>query len=149
MSLDQDSILAHLIGEELGSVVFVRDYLQLDFDGPRLNSYVWPRLVGVGVERVMGQAGYRDALCALIGSEVTGYRDDRDAGLVLNIGETALVIEPPEPGLRGFEMAELHLWTGTQGPPRWTMWTTDDGLDEARSAWMANLVRRRAGRPPS
>ena len=31
-----------LIGEQLSSVTFVMDYLQLDFDGNRLTCNVWP-----------------------------------------------------------------------------------------------------------
>ena len=146
---EPDSLLAYLVGEELGSVVFVPDYRQLDFDGPRRNCYVWARLVGAGGDHAMGQAGYRDAPCALIGSEVTGYRDDGDAGVVLTIDGTVLAVEPPEPGLRGFEIAELHLCTGMQKPARWAIWVTDDGLGEARQAWMADLARRKGGPPPS
>ncbi|MET8428952.1 hypothetical protein [Nocardia sp. NPDC004860] len=65
-----DSLLARLVGLELASVVFVRDYLQLDFDGPRLSCYVWPIIDADGTTRSLGDAGYRDTLCALIGQTV-------------------------------------------------------------------------------
>jgi hypothetical protein len=42
MSGGDDSLLAALVGKELASVIFVRDYVELDFDGPRLSMFVWP-----------------------------------------------------------------------------------------------------------
>jgi hypothetical protein len=40
----RDESLAHLENRDLSAVTFVRDYIQLHFDGPVLNAYVWPKI---------------------------------------------------------------------------------------------------------
>jgi hypothetical protein len=40
------SMLAALVEQELGSVVFVMDYLQLDFSAARFTAYAWPTTLG-------------------------------------------------------------------------------------------------------
>jgi hypothetical protein len=40
--VNDDSLLDALVEEQLRSVVFVMDYLQLDFGNARFNAYVWP-----------------------------------------------------------------------------------------------------------
>lgn len=69
-----------LEGHELAEVGFVRDYLQLSFDGPWLTLYHWPA-VYVSTNSAMpegsyvfGEPGYRDALCLQIGESVTRAR---------------------------------------------------------------------------
>lgn len=37
-----ESPLKALVEEQLGSVVFVMDYIQLDFSSARITAYVWP-----------------------------------------------------------------------------------------------------------
>ena len=55
-----------LVGEQLSSVIFVRDYLQLDFDVHILSCYVWPR-VKIENEIVdFGSPDYRNRLCLFI-----------------------------------------------------------------------------------
>ena len=59
-----------IIGEQLSSVEFVQDYVQLHFDGPTLTAFVWP-VVNLRDKAVhFGQSGYRDELCARIGHRV-------------------------------------------------------------------------------
>jgi hypothetical protein len=112
-----------LVGQELGSVVFVRDYVQLDFDGPRLSLYVWPTVVTD--RRVdFGEPGYRDALCELIGRPVTGV-----AGPTLDFAGTRLLIDPAPDDVLGAEIAlfqgettELTVWRPGEPPfdgPDW------------------------------
>jgi hypothetical protein len=62
--------LRNLVGGELSSVVFVRDYIQLDFDGPCLSAYTPPTVTRGSESLSLGQAGYRDSLCAQIGCRV-------------------------------------------------------------------------------
>jgi hypothetical protein len=63
-------MVRRLIGLELSSVPFVRDYVQSGFDGPILNAVTMPTIrVGKRHFRA-GEAGYRDALCDRIGSIV-------------------------------------------------------------------------------
>jgi hypothetical protein len=37
-----EPLIGRLAGETLSSVVFVSDYCQLEFNGPRLSAYTWP-----------------------------------------------------------------------------------------------------------
>jgi hypothetical protein len=59
-----------LVGRELAAVTFVRDYVQLAFDGPSLTA-ITPPTVRIGHRQLKpGDHGYRDALCDRIGAAV-------------------------------------------------------------------------------
>jgi len=62
--------LACIIGEELSSVEFVRDYVQLRFDGPVLTVLTPPTMQVDGEVYPWARLGFRDALCAQIGHAV-------------------------------------------------------------------------------
>lgn len=57
-------------GEELRSVAFVEDYLELRFDQPLLTLYAWPYVMHPEYSVAFGEPEYRNALCALIGEQV-------------------------------------------------------------------------------
>ncbi len=59
-----------LIGEQLSSVEFVQDYLQLHFDGNTLTFYVWPT-VFMDKEYSIDDDSYRNKLCSLIANKVS------------------------------------------------------------------------------
>jgi hypothetical protein len=62
--------LPTLIGRQLSAVTFVRDYVQLHFDGPTISAFTWPTVsTSYGVVKV-GDVGYRDSLCSCIGKTV-------------------------------------------------------------------------------
>ena len=63
--------LSELIGQPLASVEFVRDYIQLHFDGPTLTAYSLPT-ISLESSKIFayGDGGWRDALCEQIGSAV-------------------------------------------------------------------------------
>ena len=70
MSSETNAVtLADLNGRQLGAVVFVQDYLQLQFDGSTLTMTTWPVVHGA-CEMNYGDAGYRDALCDCIAKVV-------------------------------------------------------------------------------
>lgn len=58
-------VLQDLHGRQLGAVVFVQDYLQLQFDGTLLTLTTWP-VVHREKEFKYGDARYRDVLCDCI-----------------------------------------------------------------------------------
>jgi hypothetical protein len=58
--------LSIIKGEQLSSVIFVQDYLQLDFDGPLLTCYKWPKVCIAGIITSFGDSEYRNAICQLI-----------------------------------------------------------------------------------
>ncbi len=63
--------LPGLAAAELSAVVFVSDYIQLQFDGPVLTAFTLPTVVCRSVVRRCDDAGYRDALCTQIGKTVS------------------------------------------------------------------------------
>ncbi|GIH89928.1 hypothetical protein ACFFMN_11990 [Planobispora siamensis] len=118
-----DSLLSALIGQELGSVVFVRDYLQLDFDGPRLTLFVWPQVSVDSTVHSMGDPGYRDTLCALIGHTVLTTAESPDAGLVVGFGRGSVTLKPEPSHLEGLEIAMLGGFTDRED---WMVWRPDE-----------------------
>ena len=44
MNAYSEPVLSCLHNQPLSAVTFVRDYLQLQFDGPCVSAYVWPTL---------------------------------------------------------------------------------------------------------
>lgn len=90
-----------LIGEQLSSVEFVQDYLQLHFDGRTITIYVWPEIQNEDHTFQYGEEKYRNELCDFIGLEVKDlYYHDRDF-LVLLFKETdnsiKLNLDPSNP----------------------------------------------------
>ncbi|WP_367914437.1 hypothetical protein [Leadbetterella sp. DM7] len=56
-----------LIGEQLSSVEFVQDYLQLHFDDKYFIIYVWPKIIIDNRRYSIDHDAYRNKLCSLIG----------------------------------------------------------------------------------
>jgi hypothetical protein len=84
-------ILHELKSRELSAVVFVRDYLQLQFDGPYLNLFVWPQVVSGGRTFHFGVPGYKDALCELIAKTVAGVFEKTGRALQLFFSDGSIV----------------------------------------------------------
>ncbi len=59
-----------LINEQLSSVEFVQDYLQLHFDGRTITTYIWPEIIIKNEKMIFGDPNYRNELCNLIGKRV-------------------------------------------------------------------------------
>jgi hypothetical protein len=94
----EESIFRALVGSELASVVFVRDYIQLSFSSQpplasrapaelrpamvgtfgTLSAYTDPWLEKEGRTLQLGDPGYRDALVEQIGCRVTGVHEGQD-----------------------------------------------------------------------
>jgi hypothetical protein len=66
---ENSRVLEDLHGRQLSAVVFVQDYLQLQFDGTTLTMMTWPVVHDEGEFRY-GDGRYRDALCDCIAKEV-------------------------------------------------------------------------------
>ena len=66
----RDRRLTELIGEQLSAVTFVRNYIQLHFDGPRLDAVTLPFVRNGGKCFQPMAEGYRDALCGQIAKKV-------------------------------------------------------------------------------
>lgn len=64
--------LPELVGEELSGVCFVRDYVELHFDGPILRALAPPTVTYGDRKASFPEAASREFLCALIGGVVSG-----------------------------------------------------------------------------
>ncbi|MCC2317040.1 hypothetical protein [Cellulomonas chengniuliangii] len=85
--------LAHLVGEELAGVFFVRDYVELSFDGPTLRAFSGPVVSLHGVSATFPGLGSRDLLCALIARTVESVDEDASA-LVVNFAGGGVIRVP-------------------------------------------------------
>ena len=93
-------------GEELKSVSFVEDFLQLGFGGPLLTLYNWPYVMLTDFSVAYGEPEYRNALCAQIGEQVaTASLEEDDAltielanGVVLGLSLREEDLDGPESG---------------------------------------------------
>ncbi len=78
--------LSTLEGQELHTVAFVEDHLQLRFaDGPALTLFEWPSVVLAEYSVSYGEPGYRDQLCAQIGEEVETAELEEGGAMTLKL----------------------------------------------------------------
>ena len=99
-----------IIGEELSAVVFVRDYVQLQFDGPGLTAINDPTVVVGGRAYTTTTAGYRDALCGQIGHSVVSAEvaSDMEITIEFDDGSTISISLREQDYLYGPEAAVFH-----------------------------------------
>jgi hypothetical protein len=77
--------VAGLVGEELRSVAFVEDFLELRFGEPCLTLYDWPHVLLTEFSVAYGEPEYRNALCAQIGQEVTAASLEEGSALTVEL----------------------------------------------------------------
>ena len=70
--------------QQLSSVIFVQDYLQLDFDGYTVTCYDWPIVILLDGKFVINDKEYRNALCSLIAKKVSDTSFIEDEMFVIN-----------------------------------------------------------------
>jgi hypothetical protein len=105
-----ESLLSKVVGERLAAVVFVGDYLQLDFNDARFTAYAWPH-VRIGASTwAFGDRGYRDSLCAFISHEVVEAEESSAVGLLFRFGLGDVVTNPELTELSGPEIAMLSVY---------------------------------------
>jgi hypothetical protein len=120
-----ESLLQELVREDLSSVIFVANDLQLDFNGPRLSLFVWPEVKAFGEAKEFGDPGYRDLLCTFISRTVTAALESPDDGLVLLFETDSIRVNPRAAfELPGPEIAMLHL---NDEDRQWDIWRPGEG----------------------
>lgn len=86
-----------VIGREVASITFVRDYVQIGFDGPVLTAVTWPELSATAKVWTTEATNYRDVLCSTIGQRVTSAGvTDREIVVELEQGVRIVVSLRPE-----------------------------------------------------
>lgn len=110
--------LDHLENRQLAGVTFIRDYLQLLFDGPIMSVLSWP-IVRVNDDAVMvNNQGYRDALCNQIGKLVTHAIEEPNKKITLQFSDNSKIeISLKEGDQTGPEAVNLVLENG-----EWLVW---------------------------
>lgn len=73
---DDRSFLQRLVGRELSGVVFVRDYLQLQFDSDVMTFAGWPVVVRGDERTSVGALEYRNRLCECINRAIKTFQVD-------------------------------------------------------------------------
>jgi hypothetical protein len=109
MSEETLNLLEVLIGRDLASVVFVRDYVQLGFDGPQLTAVTNPEVITRSKRFVWGDPGYRDALCEQIGKIVLQAKTIEGQSLTISFDnnvEIAISLRPED-----YRTAEAAVFT--------------------------------------
>ena len=84
-----DKLFDSLLNEQLSSIEFVQDYLQLHFDGNSLTYYVWPTVTVNSKSYCITEEGYRDAICKLIAQELkeVSFIENRALNLYFSNGD--------------------------------------------------------------
>lgn len=94
-------------GEELKSVAFVEDFLELRFGAPVLTLYDWPYVLLTDFSVGYGEPEYRNALCAQIGETVAKASLEEDDALTIELGNGVVLglslreedVDGPESGM--------------------------------------------------
>ncbi len=119
MHTSSHSILDCLLNEQLSSVTFVQDYLQLHFDGPFFNAYIWPLVKIGGTVFRFEQSGYRDAICGLISKKVIKTQEVPDQFLGIEFQDgSSIEFSLKEQDREGPEALVFH----SADPKRWNVW---------------------------
>jgi hypothetical protein len=100
--------LNRIVGEQLSSVEFIQDYVQLHFDGACLTAITLPAVTVDGVTRRHNDSGYRDALCVCIAKKVIAVKVD-EAEIRIDFGSgRSISISLQDKDYRGPEAAVFH-----------------------------------------
>jgi hypothetical protein len=74
-----------LIGEEVKSVCFVEDYLELCFGDVKVTLFAWPHVLLTEFSVAYGEPEYRNAVCAQIGEEVAEASLEEGSALTIEL----------------------------------------------------------------
>ena len=80
-----------LVGEELRSVAFVEDYLELHFGPALVTLYDWPHVLLTEFSVAYGEPEYRNALCAQIGEDVAAASLEEGSALTIELANAVVL----------------------------------------------------------
>jgi len=101
--------LKTLVGEQLSSVEFVADYVQLWFNGPCLTAHTPPTVSSDGNNLAWGDLRYRDALCEQIGRSVERTLVDAEQVAIVFDNGASVSISLREEDYRSSEALEFWI----------------------------------------
>jgi hypothetical protein len=91
MTIGNQNLLFQLVGESLNAVTFIEDYVELSFNGPKLQALTLIRFIGEGLSLNPQQPGWRDGLCSLIGQTVSNVKMGDDFEIRFSSGGTIYI----------------------------------------------------------
>jgi hypothetical protein len=118
MAVPERRRLAFMEGSELGSIVFVRDYIQFVFEAEAesnstLTTFTLPTVTRGDMELGPLAQGYRDALCSLIGLRVVSAEAEEGVEVLITLGpRLSLRVSLREEDYRGPEAVLLVTGNG-------------------------------------
>lgn len=93
MSREGLKFIERIRGEQLSSVEFVRDYVQLHFDGPTLTLFVWPVVVVKDQQYRLGMSVcYKDELCGRIAHKVVEVVTNDPESLTIRFDDSSSLV---------------------------------------------------------
>jgi hypothetical protein len=110
--------LKPIVGRQLSAVVFVQDYVQLQFDGPSLTAITWPVVTTENTEYAYGQPLYRDILCERITKAVhsASIKEGEEIRINFNDGSVITISLKPD----SYSAAEAAIFA--DGPENTWVW---------------------------
>jgi hypothetical protein len=91
MLSNQEFLALKLVHCQLCTVTFLKDYVQLNFDGPMFNFYEFPT-VKVGDEEFNSKRfGYCDKICSLIGKAVAYVDEIENFGITIKFEDESTI----------------------------------------------------------
>jgi hypothetical protein len=119
MSSEKDAfLLTDLLGRQLGAVVFVQDYLQLQFDGSTLTMTTWPVVHCADGEFKYGDPRYRDMLCECIAKVVEAADVRAGDRLLIIFGDRSKLLT----SLRDADRVDPEAVRFDQEDGQWWVW---------------------------
>ncbi|HYF63438.1 MAG TPA: hypothetical protein VD886_11530 [Herpetosiphonaceae bacterium] len=115
-----DDLFDCIVGAQLDSVTFVQDYVQLHFDGPRLDAYTWPAVEIGDVCYRWGEQDYRNQLCERIASIVA--RASVIEGEVIRVEFSDGAVITISLRAEDYCCAEAAMFSVNDGTSRWNVW---------------------------
>jgi hypothetical protein len=113
----KDKGVQGLVDKVLSRVVFVMDYAQFDFNGSSLTTFIWPEWSRGSDTLRESEPGYRDALCRLIGLNVSSVTEGADrlvlrftTGDLLTVSLQAEEAHGPESATFASETGGFWVW---------------------------------------
>jgi hypothetical protein len=110
-------VFVHAFNREVSAVVFVMDYLQIQFDAAVMTFHVFPRISVDGDKYEKNDKCYRNKLCELIGRRlIRSVGDDNVTELDFESGLTLTVIrsdiDNDMPELMSFDdcQTDIEVW---------------------------------------
>src|SRR6266571_7514110 len=90
--MNDRELIERIVGEQLGAVSFVQDYVEFHFDGPVIRALAAPIVKEDGQTIRFPAPGSRDKLCSLIGRPVSSFELLEGSELRIRLGRADLIV---------------------------------------------------------